>query len=138
MVTVAISSPAADVFGWFHIFEMGFMRKAPSKSDGRQEPPFVFLRFAGMFAFPVALLPAGGQPALPGRPLDLGFGCSQCLEVAVVPVWLPVESPCRADFDGPMPRRHPLWGRAYTFAGRGISVVYLATFKPRQSVAYLL
>jgi hypothetical protein len=30
MVTIAISSPAADVFGWFQIFEMGFMQITPS------------------------------------------------------------------------------------------------------------
>src|ERR1039458_9315618 len=34
MVMIAISSPAADVFGWFQIFEMGFIRKAPRKEKG--------------------------------------------------------------------------------------------------------
>jgi len=34
MVTTAINTPAAEVFGWFQIFEMGFMRKAPRKEKG--------------------------------------------------------------------------------------------------------
>jgi hypothetical protein len=38
-----------------------------------------------------------GLAAGPGfRPLSI-------LEVAVVPIWLPVESPCRADKNGPAP-----------------------------------
>jgi hypothetical protein len=31
MLMIAISSPAADVFGWFQIFEMEFIEQAPSK-----------------------------------------------------------------------------------------------------------
>jgi hypothetical protein len=30
MVMTAISTPAADVLGWFQIFGMGFMRNTPS------------------------------------------------------------------------------------------------------------
>jgi hypothetical protein len=76
-------------------------------------------------------LPSAGP--VPDRPMDFGFGCSQCLEVAVVPIWLPAESPCRADSDGPAPRNLPQKGKAYTFAGRGISAVCLATSKARGS-----
>ena len=32
MVTMEISRPAADVLGWFQIFEIGFIRKAPLES----------------------------------------------------------------------------------------------------------
>ncbi|MGA2807400.1 MAG: hypothetical protein ABSE87_04650 [Terracidiphilus sp.] len=51
-------------------------------------------------------LPAANP--LPGRPLSMETGRSQCLEVAVVSVWLPVESRCHADKSGSAPRRHPL------------------------------
>jgi hypothetical protein len=40
MVATAISRPAAEVLGWFQIFEMEFMRNAPykNKKDGRGRP----------------------------------------------------------------------------------------------------
>jgi hypothetical protein len=33
-VTTAISRPAAEVLGWFQIFEMEFIQKAPCKEKG--------------------------------------------------------------------------------------------------------
>jgi hypothetical protein len=41
MVMTPINSPVAEVFGWFQIFEMGFMRKAPRKEkDGHSRPGY--------------------------------------------------------------------------------------------------
>jgi hypothetical protein len=34
MVATAINTPAAEVFGWFQIFEMGFIQKAPNNEKG--------------------------------------------------------------------------------------------------------
>jgi hypothetical protein len=34
MVMTAIRRPAAEVWGWFQIFEMEFIRKAPCKKKG--------------------------------------------------------------------------------------------------------
>jgi hypothetical protein len=39
----------------------------------------------------------------PGLAADMGRGCSRCLEVAVVPIWLPVESPRHPETTVPRP-----------------------------------
>jgi hypothetical protein len=45
MLTTAINSPATDVLGWFQIFEMEFMRKAPRKEKGGRSRLGYRLRF---------------------------------------------------------------------------------------------
>jgi hypothetical protein len=65
----------------------------------------------------------------PGLAADSGCGCSRCLEVAVVPVRLQVESPCHPDTTVPCPGAVRERGRARSFAEHGISVVCLAISK---------
>ena len=61
-----------------------------------------------------------------------GFWLLSVLEVAVVPVWLSVESPTLQERTAPRPGAHPHLGRATTFARHGISVVFLAIYKGKQ------
>ena len=82
---------------------MGFRGGSQGRARGRQEE-----KREGGFRHRTQ-----GSPAV--SPLRTGrwrwaFNRSQCLDAAVVAVWLPGESGSQIDRRGPTPRRHPLLG----------------------------
>jgi hypothetical protein len=48
MLIMEISNPAAEVFGWFQIFEMKFIDEAPSRSRKGGRSRRCFSRFVGI------------------------------------------------------------------------------------------
>jgi hypothetical protein len=140
MVATAIKTPAAEVFGFFQIFEIKFMRFAPGKEKGGSKPPQVELKidmhgrrsicFGTKKSRPVAVF-------VSDQPLVSMDRISPNSSATVVAVLARGGEPLRR-----RPETVPSPGtlhcrRANTFAGPGTSVSCLATYKPRHSCLFI-
>jgi hypothetical protein len=129
MVTMAINSPAIEVFGLFQIFEMGFMRNAPRKDKGglgRLGYQQV-LRARERFKLSTAQKKSRPRAGLRGQAAGLDFSHSPNSSATVVAAHARGGEPlkCRQE-TAPSPGTIR-WGTANPFAELGISVSCLAT-----------
>jgi hypothetical protein len=114
-VTTASSTPVTDVFGFFQIFAMKFMRKAPRKEKGgRGRPGFVGIWKARRDSACFRARKRKSRPAagvFHAQPLVSILRISPHSSAAVVAVWARGGKPLLVQIqNGSAPRRHPLQG----------------------------